>query len=51
MESIETGGVRFRIDAASVLVAADATEPVGPYLITVRELDPPAAEFDVAPAG
>jgi hypothetical protein len=51
IESVEAGGVRFRVDAASVLVAADATGQVGPYRITVRELDAPAAEFAVVPAG
>jgi len=51
VESVDASGVRFRLDGASVLVAADATGQVGPYRITVRELAAPAAEFDVAPAG
>ena len=51
LESIDAGGVRFRIDTTSVLVAAGTTEPVGPYKITVREVDGQAAAFDMDPAG
>ena len=51
VQSVDAGGVRFRLDDASVLVAADATGQVGPYRITVRELAAPAAEFDVVSTG
>jgi hypothetical protein len=51
LESIDAGGVRFRIDTTSVLVAVATTEQVGPYKITVRELDGQAADFDVDPGG
>ena len=51
LESIDAAGVRFRIDTTSVLVAAGTTEQVGPYTITVRELDGQAADFDVDPGG
>ena len=51
LESIDAGGVRFRIDTTSVLVAVGTTEQVGPYKITVRELDGQAADFDVDPGG
>jgi hypothetical protein len=51
LESIDAAGVRFRIDTASVLVAVGTTEQVGPYKITVRELDGQAADFDVDPGG
>lgn len=51
VESVEAGGVRMRVDGASVLVASGATGQVGPYRISVRQLDPPAAELAVAGVG
>jgi hypothetical protein len=51
VESVAAEGVRFRLDAESVLVAAGATAVVGTYRITVKEIDAPTAEFDLGPTG
>ncbi|WP_345610188.1 hypothetical protein [Pseudonocardia adelaidensis] len=50
IESIDSSGVTFSADGATVPVAPGGTETVGAYRITVSSADSGGAEFQVEPA-
>jgi hypothetical protein len=50
IESIDSSGVTFSADGATVPVAPGAAETVGAYRITVNSADSGGAEFQVEPA-
>jgi hypothetical protein len=50
IESIDSSGVTFSADGATVPVAPGATETVGAYRISVSAADAGGAEFQVEPA-
>ena len=51
VDSVAADGVRFRLDDASVLVAAGTTGEIGPYRVTVTKIDAPTAQFALGPTG